>query len=85
MAAHERRDLLRLHTEDLRGCRGVDVEARFERLLHRLVVRNMCQHAQLDLAVIRVDKDAAVAGYKHPADLAAELRADGNILKVRIR
>ena len=44
----------------------------------------MRQHAQLDLAVIRVNEDAAVAWHEHPADLAAKLRADGDILKVRI-
>ena len=42
-----------------------------ERLLHARIVRDMRQHAQLDLAVIRVNEDAAVAWHEHPADLAA--------------
>ena len=84
VTAHQRRDLLRLHAEDLRGRRRVDIGTGAERLLHGLIVRDMGQHAQLDLAVVRVDKDAAVARHEHLADLAAELRADGDVLQVRV-
>ena len=63
----------------------MDVHPAPERLLHPRVIRNVREHAQLDLAVIRVDKDAAVRRDKHPADLAAKLRPHGDILQIRLR
>ena len=44
----------------------------------------MRQYAQLDLTVIGVNKDPALARDEHLADLASKLSADGDVLKVRV-
>ena len=82
MAAHKRRDLLRLHPKDLCGGCSMDIKAGPECFLHGLVICDMRQHTQFNLTVIRIDEDTAVAGNKHPADLTAKFRADGNILQI---
>ena len=60
----------------------MDVLAAQESLLHMLVIGDVRQHPQLDLAVVGVQEDTAVPGHKHLANLAAQLPAHGNILKV---
>ena len=80
MRTHLLGDLIGRHAEDLRGRDGVDVLAGQKRLLHRLVVRDVREQPQLDLAVVRVDEHAAVCGDEHAAEFAAELRARGDIL-----
>ena len=57
--AHLLGDLISRHAEDLRGRDGVDVLAGQKRLLHRLVVRDVREQPQLDLAVVRVNEHAA--------------------------
>ena len=49
--------------------------------LHARIVRDMRQHAQLDLAVVRVDQYPARARDEHAANLAAQLRAHRDILQ----
>ena len=78
--AHLLGDLIAWHAEDLRGCDGVDVLAGQKRLLHRLVIRDVREQPQLDLAIVRVDEHAAVRGDEHAAKFAAELRTRGDVL-----
>ena len=84
MRAHLLGDLISRHAEDLRGRDGVDVLAGQKRLLHRLVVRDVREQPQLDLAVVRVDEHAAACWDEHAAEFAAELRARGDILQIRL-
>src|SRR3954454_11108947 len=63
----------------------MDVGAPLERLLEMHVARDVSKDAQLDLAVVRGEQDDVVAtGYERVSDAAAELRADGDVLQVRI-
>ena len=56
-----------------------------EGILHLPVVCNVGQHAQLDLAVVRIHQHPAGPRNEHSADLAAQLRAHGDILQIRLR
>ena len=82
--AHLLRHVLHRHAEHLRGRDGVDVLAAEERPAHRLIVRDVGEQAQLDLAVIRVHEDVPALGHEHPPQLAAERRARGDILQIRL-
>ena len=82
--AHEGRHVLRRNMEDLRGRRRVDVHAGSKRSLHVRVVCDMRQNAQLNLAVVRVDKHPAVLRHEHFSDFASKLRAHGNVLEIRL-
>ena len=44
----------------------------------------MRQNAQLDLAVVRVDKHPAVLRHEHFANFASKLRAHGDVLEIRL-
>ena len=84
LTAHQRRDVLGRHVEHARGGQTVEVLSGTEGLLHGAVVRDMRQHAQLDLTVIRVDEHPARARHEHFSDLAAKLRAHGDVLQIRL-
>ena len=62
----------------------MDILAVQKGLLHVLVPGDVCQDAQLDLAVIRVYQHTARLCNKVGAQLAAQLGADGDILQVGI-
>ena len=55
-----------------------------ERLDERLLVRQVREHAQLDLRVVGRDQHVARRGDERAPDLAAELGADRDVLQVRI-
>ena len=57
---------------------------RAERLDQRLVARQVGEHAQLDLRVVRRDQDVTRFGDERAPDLAAELGADRDVLQVGI-
>ena len=63
----------------------MEVLAGAERLLHARIIRNVRQHAQLDLTVVRVDQHPAGARDEHAANFAAQLRAHRDILQIRVR
>ena len=83
--ALQRRDLVERHAEHLRRRDGVDILSAAEGRDHGLVVCNMRQQTQLDLAVVRVHEHLAGRGHEHIADLRAELAAHGDVLQVRLR
>ena len=62
----------------------VDIRAVQKRLLHMLVPRDVRQNAQLDLGVVGVHQRAAGRCHKIPAQAAAQLGADGDVLQVRL-
>ena len=73
-----------LDAEDLRGGRRVHVLAAREDLLQHRLVGHVREHAQLDLGVVGGDQHAALLGLEAAADLAAERRADRDVLHVRV-
>ena len=82
--AHLRRDLLKRHMVDLGSRCGVNILPVLEGFDHVLVLRDMREHAQFDLRIIRVNQDVIfVRCDKHAAQFAAKLGADRNILQVR--
>ena len=83
MAAHQRRHVLRRNMEHLRGSCRVDIHAGGKRLLHVLILRDMRQHTQLNLAVVGVDKHAAVLRHEHFSNFAPQFGTNRNILQVR--
>ncbi len=70
---------------DLRRDRLVDVLARFERGDERGVLRQMRQDPQLDLRIVSGDQLMMLWSDKRLADLATDLRADRDVLEVRVR
>ena len=70
--------------EDLCGRRCVDVHAGGKGILHVFIVCDVRQNAQLDLAVIGVDKHPAVLRHEHFANFASKLCAHGNVLEIRL-
>ena len=78
--ALQARNLGERHVEHLRGGDGVDVLPVPEGADHRLVAGDVRKQAQLDLAVVRVHEHFSRRRNKHPADLAAEFLAHGNVL-----
>ncbi len=62
----------------------MDVLAAAEGLDHRLLAGDVGQYAELDLAVVRGDQERPGGGAERPTDLHPELRADGNVLQIRI-
>ena len=62
----------------------VDVVAAGEGRGQRLVARQVRQHPQLDLRVVGRDQHVAGLGDEGAADLAAERRADRDVLQVRV-
>ena len=83
--ALQRRDLVERHAEHLRRRDGVDVLPAAEGRDHGLIIGDVREQAQLDLAVVRVHEHLAGRGHEHIADLRAELAAHGDILQVRFR
>ena len=84
MAALQGGDLLHRHAEHLGGRGRVDVHMVTEGLAHGVVTGDMRQHPQLDLAVVRVHQHAAGLGNEHFPDLRAQIRANRDILEVRL-
>ena len=78
------RDLAERRVEDLRGCDGVDVLPAHKGRAHGLIVGDMREQAQLDLAVVRVNEHFAGRGDEHAADLCAELFADRDVLQIGV-
>ncbi len=78
------RHLCQGHAEDLRRHVRVDVEPVVERARQLLVLAEVREHAQLDLRVVGADEERARRGDERPADLAARLRAHGDVLDVRL-
>ena len=54
-------------------------------LLHIFVAAHVGEYAQLDLAVIRVEKHFSLFGNKKFPHIPPQLRADWNILDIRFR
>ena len=57
---------------------------RAERVDQRLVARQVREHAQLDLRVVRRDQHVARVGDERAPDFAAELGPDRDVLQVGI-
>ena len=74
-----------LAPQDLRGRGGVHVLAAAEDVLQHLLVRDVREQPQLDLRVVRGDQAVALLGHEAGADLAPQLRADRDVLEVRVR
>ena len=62
----------------------MNVLAAPERRDHVLILRDVRQQPQLDLAVVRVDQHVPRPGDEHLSYLPAEFPADGNILQIRL-
>ena len=84
MGAHLLAHQLDRHAEHLRGCDRVDILPVAEGIAHRLIARNVGQKPQLDLGIVRVHQHAALRRHEHAAKLAAQLRARGDILQIRL-
>ena len=72
------------HAEDLGGRDGVDVLAAEEGLPHDVVMGDVGQHAQLDLGIVGVEEDTAVARHEAAPDLGTQLLPHGDVLHVGI-
>ena len=75
---------VRRNAEDLACGGGVDILPFAEGALHGLVVSDVGQYPQLDLAVVRVYQHTAGTGHKHLADFRPQVRADRNILQIGV-
>ena len=84
LAAHVGRDLVERNVERDRRREAVDVLGLAERVDEELVLREVREHAQLDLRVVRGDEDEALRRDERGADLLAELAADRDVLEVRL-
>ena len=62
----------------------MNIRAVPERLGHGFVARHVSQHAQLYLTVIRVNEKHSFPCAEEFAKLAPKLRADGNVLQIRL-
>ena len=76
---------LHRHAEDLGGSGGMNVHMVAEGLLHSLVVCDMRQHPQLNLAVIRVHQHTAFFRHEHFPNFRPQVGADGDVLQIRLR
>ena len=84
-AAHLGRDVANGHAEHARGRGGMEVRATGERLDEAVVARQVRKQAQLDLRVVgRHEFAARLKRHEALADAAAELRAHGDVLQVRV-
>ncbi len=63
----------------------MNVVSAAERLHQQRIFREMGQQPQLDLRIVGGEHHVARLGNESSANLAAQLRADGNILQVRVR
>ena len=63
----------------------MDVLALAEGLLHGLVIRNVGQNPQLDLAVVRIHQYTAGPGHEHFADLRPQVGTDRDVLQIGLR
>ena len=79
-----RADLLRRELQDLGRGRGVHVLAALEDLLQHVLAGDVGEDPQLDLRVVGRDQRGALLGDEAAADLAPELRADRDVLEVRV-
>jgi len=70
--------------EDLGGGRGVDVFAFVEDLFQHLLVSDVSEDAELDLAVVGGEQAVALLGDEAGADGAADLGPDRDVLQVRV-
>ena len=66
------------------GGLGVDVLAAHEDVAQHLLVGDVGEHAQLDLAVVDAEQDVPGLGDEAGADLAAGLGPDRDVLQVRV-
>ncbi len=83
-AAHFGGHVLHRHAEHFRRGHRVNVEPVREGLLQLRDVGDMREDAQLDLRVIRRDQRVPRRRHERRADLAPGLRADRNVLQVRL-
>jgi hypothetical protein len=73
------------HPEDLGSCSGMDIKPVAEGFLHVVITAHVRDDAEFDLAVIRTEQPVVlIPGNEGLADLAPFLRANGNVLQVRI-
>ena len=49
-----------------------------------LILGNVGQDSQLDLAIVRIHQNTALPGHEHLADLSTQIRTHGNILDIGI-
>ncbi len=77
-------DLVALDLEDLGGGRGVDVFALAEDLFQDLLVGDVGEDPELDLAVVGGEQPVALFGDEAGADGAADLGPDRDVLQVRV-
>ena len=68
------------------GCgRGMDILSRAECFNHMLILRDMRQHTQLDLRIVRVDQHMVVIRRnEHAAQFAPQLGTHRDILQIRV-
>ena len=83
-AAHLGGDFLGGDAEYCSCGNGVEILAGTECILHGLVIGNIAEYPQLDLAVVRVHQYTARGGDEHLANFAAQFRANGDVLEVGI-
>ena len=84
LRAHADRELVGRGVEDGGGGLRVHVLAAVEDLLQHVLAGDVGEHAQLDLRVVDRDQHVAGLGDEAGADLAAGLRADRDVLEVRV-
>src|SRR5215210_5487860 len=84
LRAHADRELVRRRVEHRGGGLGVHVLAALEDVLEDLLAGDVGEHAQLDLRVVDGDQDVVRLRDEARADLAPRLRADGDVLEVRV-
>ena len=83
-AAHLRRHQFGQRTEDLRSGSRVDVFAVAECVDQHRIERHMREQAQFDLGVVGDNETPAIARDERRADLAAQFRANGDVLQIGI-
>ena len=84
LSAHPVRHVLDGHPENDRRGLPVHVDAFAERVHERRILAEMREHAKLDLRVIDGEKERSRVRHEALSDPAPQLRADGDVLQVRV-
>ena len=62
----------------------MDIHIIRERLTHSGVARNMRENSELDLRVVGVNEDTALASFEKASELSAALGTHGDVLQIRL-
>ena len=78
-------DHLRRQTKHLRRRGCVNIRATVKSINHRLIFRHGRQHPQFNLGIVRVHQSAPGGGDEKLAHFPPQIRANGNVLQIRLQ